>query len=218
MHNNCIAHTNLTCDHIIYNPSSKEIKLIGLGSSVKFEPDDERKSISQDDLQERDFHYISPEMGSTVKQYFDFRTDLYSLGVIFYKMLTGEYPMHSEDRMQLILLHLTQEALPLQYFDPTIPKVICQMISKLLSKKLDDRYQTAKGLVYDLDLIMSEYDSDKTLKDIVLGGNDIPSRLCLSNKLYDRDDDFNTLCSALKRVSSDCMEIVFVTGCSGTGA
>ena len=216
MHTNCMVHTNLTSDHIIYNRETKTIKIIGIGSAVKFEG--EKRSISQFDLLEKDLHYISPEMGSMVKRHFDLRTDLYSLGVIFYKMLTGKYPLVSEDKMKLILLHVSQEPLPVQYIDPNIPATVSQMISKLLSKNTDERYQTAKGLIYDLDMMISEYDSDTNLTDIVLAENDkaLPQLLSRS-KLYGREGDFDILSSVLKRVTHDSSEVVFVTGTSGTG-
>merc|ERR1712151_888487 len=127
-----------------------------------------KRNISHNNLLEKDLHYVSPEMGSMVKQCFDLRSDFYSLGVIFYKMLTGKYPLHSEDKMKLILLHVSQEPLSVQYVDSSIPKVISKMISKLLNKNIDERYQTAKGLMHDLEMTTSEYDSDTNLSEVVL--------------------------------------------------
>jgi len=200
---------------VICEPNHRSVKLIGLSSCAEL--NGEVKSISQLASLEKDLHCISPEMGSVVKQYFDFRSDFCSLGVIFCKMLTGKYPLHSDDKMDLILLHVSQEPLSVQCFDPSIPKVISQMISKLLNKNTDERYQTAKGLIYDLDVIMSEYDADPDLNDMVLAENDTSSQLCLINRMHDRNGDYDILCSALKNASSDSKEMCFATGDSGTG-
>ena len=67
-------------------------------------------------------------------------------------MLRGSYPFDSEDASELIQMHYAQEPLSLHIIDPKIPVLISNMISKLLKKSDDERYKSAKGIIYDIDL------------------------------------------------------------------
>ena len=86
-----------------------------------------------------------------------------------------------------------------------------------MAKNAEDRYQTTKGIVHDLDLMISEYDTDSKLSSIVLAQHDKSEILMLPQKLYGRSTEFDTLIIAMKRIiQNSSFELVFVKGESGT--
>ena len=211
MHSKKICHLDLTCDHIIFNSVSNSIKIIGCGSSSTFC----NKLSYNPKLSERDLRFISTEQTGRVNRDVDFRSDFYSLGIIFYRLLTGYYPFDSEIPSKLIYMHIFQEPTAVCIIDPNIPLPLSEMISKLLKKDADERYQSAKGIIHDIDLIMSEYASESK---VTLAEHDLSDTVILPQKLYGRTNEYNALLSAYNRIlSSSCFELVFVKGSTGMG-
>ena len=93
--------------------------------------------------------YMSPEQGQAQKV--DSRTDVYSLGVILYEMVTGRAPYEAETPLAVVLKHIT-EPLPLpRSIQPDLPEEVERVILRALAKEPDDRYQTAGEMVRALD-------------------------------------------------------------------
>ena len=94
------------------------------------------------------FAYMSPEQARGLAV--DERTDIFSLGVVFYQMLTGQKPFHGDTAGDLIASVIRSEAAPLRQLDPGIPAELERIVLKSLEKDQDERYQTAKDLLVDL--------------------------------------------------------------------
>ena len=215
IHMNSLMHMNLSCDHIIFNNESKSIKIISCGSCTTFS--NNRNFLSKQEIVEKDLRFISPEQTGRINRYVDHRSDFYSLGIIFYKLLTAIYPFESENKINLLHKQISDDPVPVCAIDSSIPKIVSDMISKLMAKNAEDRYQTTKGIVHDLDLMISEYDNDDKLSSIVLAQHDRSEILMLPQKLYGRSADYNALLAAFGRISKS-FELVMVSGDSGAGA
>ncbi|MEX0950704.1 MAG: serine/threonine protein kinase, partial [Gammaproteobacteria bacterium] len=90
-------------------------------------------------------YYISPEQGSGMSV--DQRSDLYSLGVIFYQMLTGRRPFTGNTISELLQAHISSEI-------PRLPDYLVKyqpLIDGLLAKDPDERFQTARELLIGID-------------------------------------------------------------------
>ena len=92
--------------------------------------------------------YMSPEQveGRTV----DPRSDLYSLGVTSYQMLSGEPPFTGETALSVALKHLHAQPTPLESLRPDLPPALCRIVHKLLAKQPGERYASARELLTEL--------------------------------------------------------------------
>ena len=105
-------------------------------------------SISQTSLVLGTASYMSPEqaLGEPV----DPRSDLYSLGIVLYEMLTGELPYTADNPVAVSMKHVNEPLRPPREINPEIPEGIDAIVTKLLSKKAEDRYKGATELAEDL--------------------------------------------------------------------
>jgi serine/threonine protein kinase len=100
-------------------------------------------------------HYLPPEqpLGKTV----DGRSDIYSLGIMFYEMLAGRVPFHDEAAITLIYKHINEPPPPLQELAPELPPDLCAVVHKMIEKLPENRYQSAEDLIEALDKFSSMY-------------------------------------------------------------
>lgn len=103
-------------------------------------------------------HYMSPEhcRGEAV----DIRSDIYSLGVTLFEMLTGGRPFDGDTPAAVILKHLNEPVPSLLNTDPTIPASLCALVEKMLAKSPADRYQTPAELLQALQAVRAELQGD----------------------------------------------------------
>ncbi|MEW6131303.1 MAG: protein kinase [Acidobacteriota bacterium] len=92
--------------------------------------------------------YMSPEQARGLA--LDGRSDLFSLGVMLYEMVTGRKPFSGETISDLIVAILEREPAPLTHYSENIPQPLQWIISKALRKRCDERYQTARDFAVDL--------------------------------------------------------------------
>ncbi len=93
-------------------------------------------------------HYISPEQARG--GYSDEKSDIYSLGVTLYEMLSGTVPFAGENTVSVALLHIQGEATPLRQLNPQVPYSLEQIVAKCMEKKPERRYLSASELIADL--------------------------------------------------------------------
>jgi len=220
-HEGDIFDLSLSCQHILYIKKSNTVKIISVGSSSS--SSSKKSYVCANELLERDLRFIAPEQTGRVNRNVDHRTDFYSLGIIFYKLLSGKYPFeNSDDPFSLIQMHILQEPTPLHFLDEKIPLPISNMVSKLLCKSADDRYQSANGIIHDIYLFSSEYQSIIAPNNISLDiaqhdKVDNPARI-IPQKLYGRAVEYDQLLTVINRVTkSSTFELVLVKGKSGAG-
>ncbi len=129
-----------------YRDSSMEVKLIdfGLARLKEF-------SWQDADTIAGTLYYMPPEQSGAVKKNVDERSDLYSLGVILYQMLTGEVPFYGDNLITIIHQHIAMAPEPPSHTNPEVPSVLDRIVIKLLEKEPGKRYQGAASLLKDLE-------------------------------------------------------------------
>ncbi|NJL81661.1 MAG: AAA family ATPase, partial [Richelia sp. SM2_1_7] len=161
--------------------------------------------------------YMSPEQTGRMNRVLDYRTDFYSLGVTFYEMLTGRLPFQSNDPLELVHFHIAKQPVAIQQLNPEVPKAIANVVEKLMAKNAEDRYQTAKGLLADLELCREQLEITGTIIEFPPGRLDVLSQLLIPQKLYGRETQVTKLLDAFERVSKGSCELLLVSGYSGIG-
>ncbi|MFM0342122.1 trifunctional serine/threonine-protein kinase/ATP-binding protein/sensor histidine kinase [Paraburkholderia fungorum] len=162
--------------------------------------------------------YMSPEQTGRMNRSVDSRSDLYSLGVTLYEMLTGSLPFAGSDPMEWVHCHIARLPVSPRERMPDIPLPVSSVIMKLLAKTAEERYQTAVGLERDLQRCLKEWESGGRVGEFALGEHDMPDRLLMPEKLYGRESEINTLLASFDRVvAGGHPELVLVSGYSGVG-
>ncbi|MBI3448116.1 MAG: AAA family ATPase, partial [Acidobacteria bacterium] len=161
--------------------------------------------------------YIAPEQTGRMNRVVDHRSDLYSLGVIFYQMLTGEVPFESKDPLEIVHGHLARIARAPEEIDGTIPAPLSALVMKLLAKTAEERYQSAAGLKADLEVCAAEWAEERSIRVFPLGGRDRSDRFTIPERLYGRDAEVRALLEAFETASSGPARLMLVAGYPGVG-
>lgn len=127
-------------------------------------------------------HYISPEQAKG--RFCDEKSDIYSLGITMYEMVTGHVPFDHENGVTIALMHLQNEITPPSQIRDGIPDSLEKIILKCTMKKPEERYQTADELITDLRLVFE--DTSGGYVGVVQAIDDSPTIMIDQNELTQR--------------------------------
>ena len=149
--------------------------------------------------------YMSPEQGKGL--WVDHRSDLYSLGIILYEMLTNVPPFSGHNPISVIMKHIRESPPPLDEVNIAIPEQTQQIVLQLLAKEPVDRYQSAEEV---LRALPSEFvlPDDKQ--------RDVPRKV-MRPQFVGRESEMKTLRAMLKDVQAGKQRVVLISGESGVG-
>ena len=103
-------------------------------------------------------HYLSPEQARG--GYSDEKSDIYSLGVTLYEMLSGKVPFAGDNNVSVAMLHIQGEAMPLRELEENIPLSVDRIVQKCMQKRPERRYHSASDLIVDLKRALANPDGD----------------------------------------------------------
>ena len=212
IHRKKVIHKDIKPENIIINPNNMDVKLIDFGISTRLSKEETKWTAAN--VLEGSIQYISPEQTGRMNRSVDYRSDFYSLGVTFYLLLTGKLPFENTDLLELVHAHLAKTPRLPHEIDPKVPISISKIVEKLMAKTAENRYQTALGLKYDLELAR---DTDPS-QSIVIGSKDLSDEFKIPQKLYGRAEDILDLIQAFSEVhESGNSELMLISGYSGVG-
>jgi PAS domain S-box-containing protein len=216
LHQRGLVHKDIKPVHILANDTTGVVRLTGFGIASRLTR--ERQSPHPPETLAGTLAYMAPEQTGRMNRSVDSRSDLYALGVMLYRMLTGALPFAAAEPIEWVHCHLAKRPLPPADRLQAIPSILSAIVMKLLAKRAEDRYQTAAGLERDLRRCQSAWDGQRRIDEFPLGEHDTPDRLLIPEKLYGRQREVETLLGAFDRVvKGGAPELVLVSGYSGIG-
>ena len=215
IHSVNIIHKNINPSIFLWDYSTEQIKLIDLSLAITLPQ--EQPQLENPHTLEGELAYISPEQTGRMNRPLDYHTDLYSLGIVFYEILTGRVPFESTDALELVHSHIAKRPRPLAEINPDIPIILADIVMKLLEKNAEDRYQSAFGLKTDLECCLKQLKETGKMTFFELAREDFSSRFQIPHKLYGREQEVKALLQAFDRIGEGMTELMLVSGYSGIG-
>ncbi len=215
IHDAKIIHKNINPNNIVISRDGATVKLIDFAISTKHGRAGQHNT-SPDKL-DGTLEYIAPEQTGRMNRSTDYRADFYSLGASFYELLSGRVPHQANNDLEYIHCHIAKEPDELTEIRADIPKMISNIVMKLLQKNAEDRYQNAKGLKSDLQRCLDDYENNGKIGLFELGLCDFSDKFQISQKLYGREKDIERLIATFERACNGKSEMLMISGYSGVG-
>ena len=215
IHNQGIVHHSITPDTILCNESGTHLKLNGFGaygllSRVKEE-------IYDPWVIRHVLPYMAPEQTGRMNYPVDYRVDLYALGVILYELLTGKAPFVSDDPIEIIHSHIARQPTAPVEKKPDVPPVLSEIVMKLLSKTVENRYQSGYGLMADLAGCARQLQRNGEIRHMPLARHDRAIGFRLTERLFGRETEIESLMAAFDRTANGGKELFIIAGEAGIG-
>jgi PAS domain S-box-containing protein len=215
-HRRGLIHKDVKPAHVLVNTTTGQAWLTGFGISSRLPR--ERQTPDPPESIAGTLAYMAPEQTGRMNRSIDGRSDLYSLGVTLYRMLTGSLPFTAAEPIEWVHCHIARQPMAPGERVANVPAPVSAIILKLLAKTAEERYQTAAGLERDLRRCLAQSEAERRIGDFPLGEHDTPDRLVIPEKLYGRVREVETLLAAFDRVVQGGLpELVLVSGYSGIG-
>ena len=215
IHDANIIHKDINPSNILYSSETQELKISDFGIATQLPK--EQKNLTNHNKLVGTLAYISPEQTGRMNRGLDYRSDYYSLGISVYELLTQRLPFLSQEPMELIHAHLAKIPPSPHEINPKVPKPVSDIVMKLMAKNAEDRYQSAEGILHDLEGCLDLLSKPHKIHGFELGQQDICDRFIIPDKLYGRATEVQTLLDSFERVAQGNSELMLVTGFSGIG-
>jgi transcriptional regulator with GAF, ATPase, and Fis domain/predicted ATPase len=216
LHRRGLVHRDVKPANILLDVATAKAWLAGFGLVTRLGRERRMPGASQEVV--GTFAYMAPEQSGRMNRSVDARSDLYSLGVTLYEMLTGTRPFKADEPMEWIHCHIARQPVPPGDRVLGIPDVVSAIVLKLLAKNPEDRYQTARGVEADLRRCLTDWSAAGRIERFPLAVRDVPDHLLIPERLYGRGREIVGLVDAFARVARDGRQVfVLLSGYSGVG-
>ncbi|MGY2257926.1 trifunctional serine/threonine-protein kinase/ATP-binding protein/sensor histidine kinase [Pseudomonas sp. SDO55104_S430] len=213
LHQRGLIHKDIKPGHILVNCFDGQARITGFGLAARLSSERRVPEMIAGTLA-----YMSPEQTGRMNRSIDLRSDLYSFGVTLYQMLTATLPFSAIDPIEWVHCHIARKPAPASSKVDSIPRVLCNIVGKLLAKAPEERYQTAASVEHDLRRCAAELQQTGRIKPFNLDELGTSDRLKIPEKLFGREREIETLKNAFNRITvSGRPELVLVTGNAGIG-
>ncbi|KAI8141207.1 hypothetical protein BJV82DRAFT_518864 [Fennellomyces sp. T-0311] len=210
VHKQQIVHGEIKLNAFLW-PEKETVKLWNFGAGARsletnFTSEGWRKTVHRNGPNNfwQLLSFISPEQTGRTTFQPDHRTDLYSLGITFYVVLSQSMPFPYNSPMEIVHSVLNRKMPLLHQVRADVPAAISAIVEKLTSKSPDERYSSAHGLREDLKECQRQWKRDKEIASFTLGGNDIASVFTLPNACFGREKEIELVSNIIRRLAYAC--------------
>ncbi|MDQ0228956.1 AAA family ATPase [Metabacillus malikii] len=208
LHFQHIIHKNCNPSTILLNPLTNEIRL----TEIRLD------NISSDynAQHEMELPYLSPEHTGRMNQNITDQSDLYSIGVVFYQMITGTLPFNENSPIDWFYAHISKKPLSPSNHNANIPSVLSEIIMKLINKAAKQRYNSAFGLHEDLQMCRKQFQDGDGIA-VNIGEKDPLILIEASTHLFGRTYELECINEAVEKLIDGETQFILISGESGTG-
>lgn len=215
VHDAGIIHGGIKPHNILVDIRSLDIRLIDFFSA--FDVREVSHFIYDHSFVRNTLAYTSAEQTGRINHRVVFSSDLYSLGIVFYEMLTGRLPFFSDDPLELIHAHLAREAPKVHELNPNVPVALSNVVAKLMLKQPEKRYQSSGGLLADLVRCRDEFSAIGTIREFPLENVFLTQRVTFISKMVGRDKEAELILDEYEQAARGTFRALLISGLSGIG-
>lgn len=213
LHRRGILHRDVRPCNIITNPNSLigHATLVDIGTVRTFNPDQlmgerERSVVT----------YMSPEQSGSIDCDVGPPSDIYAAGIILFECLAGRPPFEGGNAGTILFEHLTAKVPDLRSINPAIPRVVDELVQRLLKKDPHDRYQVADAVAQDIDAILDAMAKNPSDPQVVIGTAD--RRITITEPSFvARSEELRHINDYLSNTRRGDGTLLYVEGESGSG-
>lgn len=211
LHERGVVHNDIKPSNVIYNGGTGAVTI------VDFDVATVGTSTESETTGEGSLPYLPPERTGRMNRLPDYRADFYSLGVTLFQLASGQLPFEAADALGWAHVHLSKTAPLLHTVNSAIPAPLAELVAKLLAKNPEHRYQSAFGLLADLNHCADAWEKTQTIAPFALGEADISQTFKVSRDLVGRGDELLACKRLLTRITDGPSSLLLVSGAAGVG-
>lgn len=215
LHQHDVIHGNLNPGNVLLLTPNNRIKLIGFGYAVSGRQADE--ALTSFSTEYRELTYLAPEQTGRMQRPIDQQTDIYALGMIFYRLLTGSAPFSTGDALGLVHSHVAGTVTDPTQLRIDLPPMIARIVLKMLAKEPAERYGAVAAVIADVGVCVEALERRRPIRDFVPAGVHVPEQLPFSERLYGRERELERLRDAYGNARQGRTVLLLVAGQAGVG-
>ena len=204
-HGSNSVHGEIRADAFHFNVDTRRVRLVSLGNGPRaFEnilSSGGWSVLSKELGVKNKLQYMAPEQTGRLPAEPDCRTDIYSLGILLWAMLTGKPAFDSSTPIDIVQKVLGSRLQPVSSKRMDVPDAISQIIAKMTQKQMDDRYASISGVRHDLSQVakyLGEGDQD-SLGNFQVGKRDVSSFFALPPKMCGREKETTQIIKVIEQ-------------------